>query len=204
VRALWIDSGNDPDFVKIEREDIDTLYFDMFDSRITYAYLQALVDRGFNVGVYMASNWGQFLGKNGTEIAHIVADRVKAIVGKHRTNHFPKVQLDMEEHDPGKSIECLKAFRALKPFRYQDLSWTMEGFQGGWMSPQFVQDVISAHVRVAPQAYAGDMRPFAQDQVLRDLLDAGFPANVISLFYDAANLPIGWNGFAFIQGRLPA
>jgi hypothetical protein len=40
--------------------------------------------------------------------------------------------------------------------------------------------------------------------VMRELLRAGFPENIISGFYDAALVTpsSGWDGFAFIQGRL--
>jgi hypothetical protein len=79
----------------------------------------------------------------------------------------------------------------------------MESMQGGWMDDEMVAAVLKARIRVVPQAYTGDMRPIAQDAALRDLLRRGFPETSISLFYDAAALPLDWDGFAFTMGRLP-
>ena len=202
MRALWVDSGNDPDFAKVVAHDIDGLYFDLFDPRITQTYLQVLVDQGYKVGVYMASNWEEFVGKTPDEVAGIVAKRVREIAGaKKPPTSFPKVQFDLEEHNEDFVADVLEAWRALLP--YQDTSWTMEGFQGGWMSDSFVKRVLACKVRVVPQAYMGNMNSTAEDMVLRDLLRRCFPENIVTLFYDAAHLPIGWNGFAFTQGRLP-
>ena len=202
MRALWVDSGNDPDFGKAVANGIDTFYFAMFDPRVTKAYLENLVGQGYKVGVYMASNWEQFSGANGSGIASIVTNRVRQIAGTKKPAHdFPKVQFDLEEHDPEKIALCLERWRASLP--YQDTSWTMEGFQGGWMTDDFVKRVLACRVRVVPQAYIGNMEESAADMVLRDLLRRGFPENVVSLFYDAKRLPVGWDGFAFTQGRLP-
>jgi hypothetical protein len=41
------------------------------------------------------------------------------------------------------------------------------------------------------------------DMVLRDLTKRGFPESSVSMFYDAAQLGVGWDGYAFTQGRLP-
>lgn len=203
MRAVWVDTNNDPDFVKAKAHGIDAFYFDMFDARVTPAYLRALVDQGYKVGVYMASNWWEFKGKTGAEIAKVVSDHLKKVFGKSLKPEFPRVQFDIEEHDPDKILSCLQEFRRLH--KYQAVSWTMEGFQGGWMDPAFVDAVVDCNVRVVPQAYTGDMRNMAADQVYKDLLLRGFPENLITLFYDARDLDelIGWNGFAFTQGRLP-
>lgn len=203
MKALWVDSGNDPDFAKVVANGIDSLYFDMFDPRVTKPYLQNLSDHGYKVGVYMAGNWPQFIGRSAIDVAGTVANRVREIAGtKKPTHEFPKVQFDLEQHDPAFILACLQAWRKTLP--YQDTSWTMEGFQGGWMSSDFVSGILACRVRLVPQAYLGAMEETAADQVLRDLLRRGIPENVISLFYDAAKLPIGWDGFAFTQGRLPA
>lgn len=203
VRYVWVDTGNDPDFAKAVKHGIDGFYFDMFDPRVTEGYLKPLVADGYRVGVYMASNWGQFgYGfLSGKDIAEVVVKRVREIQGKSAAPSFPKVQIDMEEHDPALISEVILELRRLLPKK--DFSWTMEGFQGGWMDPAFVKTVVDSRFRVVPQAYYGDMTDTAEDMVLRDLLKRGFPESSVSLFYDAASLPAGWNGFAFTQGRLP-
>ncbi len=201
MRGLWVDSGNDPDWAKVYRHSISALYFDLFDPRVTAPYLLSMVDRSVQVGVYVASNWPQVSG-NGRDFAEKTSARLKEVMtGGVTKPSFPKVQLDMEEHDPGKIADALKRWRELH--RYQDTSWTMEAMQGGWMDPAFVQTVLDCRVRVVPQYYTGDMRPMAQDVAFRDLLVRGFPPQVISGFYDAAALPINWDGWAFTMGRLP-
>lgn len=201
MRALWIHRGADPDFVRIKAYGIDSLYFDMFDPKVTLESMQNLSDQGYRVGVYMASNWSEFYGKDPAGIAKVVNDRLKAVFRRKLANEFPRVQFDMEEHDPDKILATITEFRKLR--KWQALSWTFEGFQGGWMSPEFVQGMLANRIRFVPQAYTGDMQDMAEDQVMVDLLDRGIPYNVISLFYDAAELPIGWDGFAFIDYRLP-
>jgi hypothetical protein len=203
MRQVWVDSHTDPDFAKARRHGIDGFYFDIFDERVDPALFQSLVDQGYKVGVYFASNWGEFHGMSGAEIADAVVKRLKDVFGKKLKAEFPRVQADMEEHDPDKIIDFLRQFRF--KLKWQALSWTMEGFQGGWMSDAFVAEVVKHRVRVVPQAYTGDMRNMASDQVLRDLMARGFHENIISIFYDAREIDqlIGADGFFFTQQRLP-
>jgi len=194
MKALWVDSGNDPDFVKVDG--FTHLFFDMFDPRITRAYLVWVESKGFKTGLYMVTNWPQFVGKTGKQVAEIVDDRVSKVGTK-----VTKIQFDMEEHDPDFILAVLQRWRQLRP--KQDTSWTMESWQGGWMSPEFVQEILSLRVRVVPQYYKGNMEVAAQDVGLKDMLKAGFPYEIVTGFYDAAALPWGWEGFAFTMGRLP-
>lgn len=196
MKALWIDSGNDANYVALAAHGITHAFYDMFDPRVTKTYLLDVESRRYKVGLYMVTNWEQFAGRTPYEIAEITSARVNK-VGLLRT----KVQLDMEEHDPDKIIKVLRHWRKLQPFR--DTSWTMESFQGGWMSPLFVDEITDLKIRVVPQYYRGDMSPVAEDVGLKDMLKAGFPYTSVTGFYDAAALPGGWEGFAFTMGRLP-
>jgi hypothetical protein len=202
MKALWVDSGNDADWAKVSAHHMTHLYFDLFDSRVRAPYLGDVRGRGYGVGVYCVSNWSQFQGMNGAQMAQRVHEELKTVTGTPETSAaFPKVQFDIEQHDPIFVLDCLRRFRTLRP--KQDVSWTLESYQGGWMSDQFVADVLSCRVRIVPQYYGGNMTPFAQDIAFKDLLDRGFPPNIITGFYDAAALPEYWDGFAFTQGRLP-
>ena len=197
MRALWIDSGNDPDWVKIANHGFTHLYFDLFDPRITRAYLDAVQAKGYGQGLYMVTNWPQFAGKTGAEIAKIVSERITACA---YTN--TRMQFDIEEHDPDLVLAILREWRRLRP--NHNTSWTMESFQGGWMSPAFVTEIVNVlRVRVVPQYYTGSMDRIAHDMGLKNMLKAGFPMNMVTGFYDAADLPLsGWDGFAFTMGRL--
>src|SRR3990172_11857843 len=148
MRACWIDSGNDPDWVKVKAYGMTHLYFDLFDPRVRTSYLHNVTTRGYGVGVYVVTNWPQVAGQDGKTFAETVSKQlsvvVPAVLGDVAS--FPKVQLDIEQHDPVFILEALKRWRELRPKR--DTSWTFEGEQGGWMSPEFVAEVISRRVRL--------------------------------------------------------
>lgn len=199
MKALWVDEGNDPNWAAVEKHGIEQLYFSLQDPRVTKTYLQSVAAKGFGIGVYVVSGWQGFNQPSGALFADAVANKVAAI---RMSNVSPRVQLDVEQHDPQFVIDMLAQWRKRMP--WQATSWTMESMQGGWMGPDLVAAVINARVRVVPQAYTGDMRPIAQDVTLRDLLKRGFPEHIVTLFYDAKNLPLEWDGFAFTMGRLPA
>jgi len=152
----------------------------------------------------MVTNWPQFIGKTPKQIA--------AIVNAEYTRLFIpglKVQFDMEEHDlrpevddPNKIASTLEEWRLFRP--WTGTSWTMEANQGGWMSPNFVKRILTCRVRLVPQCYNGAMTEVWDTLTYaRDLTERGFPDSSISPFYDAAKLPVGWDGFAFTMGRLP-
>jgi len=214
MKALWVDEGNDPDWVKVAAHQMTSLFFALRDPRIDKPYLRNVIGRSYRPGVYAVSNWPEFSG-DGLTFAQKVVAKVKPLMVNPSN---PKVQLDIEEHDPDKILDALTEFRAELP--KQDLSWTMESFQGGWMTPEFVAGVIRLRVRVVPQLYKGKMADLdepdpeirlqalldeqvAQDMALKDLLKAGFPYELVTGFYDAATLPFWWDGFAFTMGRLP-
>lgn len=200
MKALWIDSGNDPDWAKVKAHKMTHLYFDLYDPRVRAPYLRDVKSRGYGVGVYVVSNWPQVAG-DGKTFAEKVSAQLSIVAPGPDVAAFPKVQLDIEQHDPVFILEALKRWRELRPKR--DTSWTMESMQAGWMSPAFVTGVLACKVRIVPQYYLGDMSPVAQDVGLKDMLSAGFPASLVTGFYDAAALPAFWDGFAFTMGRLP-
>lgn len=203
MNYLWVDSGVAPDYAKGLRQQIDGYFFDMFN--VTKAELQEVKARGLAVGVYMASNWPQFQGATGPQIANIVNQQVRSLQWG-TGNGTPKVQFDMEEHTEvgyERIASCLEEWRRLQPKR--DTSWTMEGHQGGSMSKSFVTRVLGCRVRVVPQCYDAPMaHAWCPLEMARDLVRAGFPDSLISPFHDAARLPQWWQGFAFTQNRLPS
>jgi hypothetical protein len=203
VRFLWTDRNQDPDWPKIQRAGgMSAIFFPVTDP---LADLKRRLDdvrgRGLAAGVYMAHNaeWPEFWGRNGFTIAETMHS-LCAPLGK------VKVQFDIEDHDPVLVETCLTRWRALEP--KTDTSWTMESYQTGWMSKEFVAKIGELRVRVVPQCYSNSptpMTPLAPDQVLRAMTRAGFVEAAVSCFYDAKVLPYnaGWDGFIFIQDRLP-
>ena len=201
MKAVWVDEGNDPNLPVIDKAGIDQLYFSLQDPRVTLEYLNRYVGKGYGVGVYVVSNWGGYQGLSGADFAKKVAAQVRKI---RVSNVQPRVQLDMEQHDPDYVIQVLDQWRREPGMKWQATSWTMEGLQGGWLAqPSLLQAVIDNRIRVVPQAYTGDMKRISEDLIYKDMRNAGYPDSIISLFYDAKDLGIGWDGWAFTMGRLP-
>ena len=200
MRFCWVDAGNDPAYSILEPHKIDGCFFDVREKRLSKAYVQDVKARGYAVGVYMVDSWPETKNLTGAQAAEWMDARITA-TGIWLALSLPKVQFDLERHDPAWIQECLTRWRELRP--KQDTSWTMEPMQGGWMHEEFVMAILRAKVRIVPQYYGGNMQPFAQDRCYRDLLVLGFHESLITGFYDAAALPAYWDGFAFAMGRLP-
>lgn len=202
MKAVWVDEGNDCDYGTITKHGIKWLFYALTerDPRVTSEYLQQQVNRNYQVGVYTAWNWSEFAG-TGTEYAQKTFNLLKKRVPNLKPS-FPKVQLNMELHDPQYVIDMVVQWRKLAP--NQDTSWTFEGHQAGWMSDNMVKAVKDAKIRLVPQLYSGDMsRVYDSLAECRSLVKRGFPEASVSPFYDAAQLPEWWDGFAFTMGRLP-
>lgn len=194
MKAVWVDNGSDADVGKLRRHEITAAYFDPRDPRITTAYLDRVRGQGLTAGVYFAWNWYPAL--DGPTFAAKCSQEVQRLAP---TGPLP-VCLDIETHDMGYVVKCLRRWRELRPTRTTDL--TIEGMQGGLLDSTVVRALIDANVRLAPSFYGGQMEPLAHSVVI-DVLMTGFPGSRIVGMYDAAALPYRWNGYAFTQGRLP-
>lgn len=205
MRYTWVDFGNNPNWEAVAKHQINGLYFAINDPRLDAAYLADVRARGLAVGLYVVSNWPGYMGDDGTSGAKMAEQTSwrfnKIMEGGTVLSSFPKVQFDIEQHDPKFVGDCITRWRELHP--KQDTSWTMEPMQGGWFNLTLVTTLVAKKVRVVPQYYGGSMQPFAQDVCFKDVLVRGIPHGSISGFYDAAALPLSWDGFAFTQGRLP-
>lgn len=202
MRFTWTVAGDDPDWTTLQEHGITGLFAPLFDSLTSRAYLKDFQARGYVAGLYLAHN--QFPTLDPKALAQKVVteyNRLTGPVGNQPALKGVRLMLNIEQHDPDFVIRALREVRRLLPT--VGLSWSPEGMQGGWMSPEFVAEVVSLRVRVVPQAYTGPMLRVESDQTLRDLLDAGFPSSSISIFYDAAQLGEYWDGYAFTAGRLP-
>lgn len=198
MKYLWVDYPDNPYWEAIAKHGINGLFFDPRQERVTKAYLEDVASRGKAVGIYFGAAWGEL----GTTPESYVAKAQEWTDPLRKSTTFPRVQWDLEMHDPEFILAVLQLWR--KKYPSQATSWTLESFQGGWMDTEaFVKPVLACRVRVVPQYFHGDMTPFAQDTAMRDLLVRGFPHSIISGHYDAARLPDRWDGYAFTQGRLP-
>ena len=212
MRYVWVERGSAPNYAKAVEHKINGFYFDILTDGLTKSYLKTVRDRGYAVGVYAALSehplWLPLYSANGAEHAEKVHARLEEIAPA-TGNSFPKVQFDIEKHWPAEVERCFKRWRELRPTR--DTSWTLEPRQAGWITPSLVDTVTNLGIRVVPQFYLGpspsepwDMRPVAPD-IEMAAVRKKFPKAAISGFYDAAFCrdSYGWDGWAFIQGRLP-
>lgn len=200
MKGLWIDAGNDPHWERLEKHQINRVYFPVSDPVAdVQRRLKDARQRGYVVGLYSAWNWTGY-GSTGAEYARAMHQRVKLIEPNAKPTD-PKIMLDDETHDPDRIIQMLAEWRRLRP--KTDTAWTLESFQGGWFAPALVQALVDLKVRVVPQCYWGNMIQVCTLTAARDLTKRGVPDSLITPFYDAADLPVGWDGFAFTMGRLP-
>jgi len=204
MRALWVDPGNDPVWEKISAYGITRLYFPTSDPPADVRRrLLEVKTRRLTGGLYSAWNWGGYTG-TGAEYAQAMHEAVQRIA-PDATPLWPKIQLDDETHDPDRITKMMFRWRQLRP--QTDTSWTLEANQGGWFTPELAAAIVKHKFRVVPQCYggAGGRMDYALDTlpVARDLTKRGVPDTLITPFYDAARLPVGWDGFAFTMGRLP-
>jgi hypothetical protein len=200
MKGLWIDAGNDPHWERLEKHQINRVYFPVSDPVADVQ--RRLADargRGYVVGLYSAWNWTGYTG-SGADYARATHERVKLIAPTAKPSD-PKIMLDDETHDPDRIIQMLNEWRRLRPTT--DTAWTLESFQGGWFAPGLVEALVARKVRVVPQCYWGNMVQVCTLTAARDLTKRGVPDSLITPFYDAADLPVGWDGFAFTMGRLP-
>lgn len=204
MRFVWTDAGDDPDWGVGDRNGITGYFAPIFDP-LTDSVIEEAVHRGKIAGIAVPH-----LQLKGTpdEIADQVSreyDRLSKLVPTVKL----RVSLNFEEHDPDLVADRLEAWRERK--RFVPTSWSPEGMQGGWMNADFVHRVLACNVRVVPQAYAGagrdatgKMKRRESDVVKANVVRAGFPENIVSCFYDAAQLGQDWDGYAFTMGHLPA
>jgi hypothetical protein len=195
MRFVWTDAGDDPDINHGDAHGITGYFMPAFDSVTTKAFLRDEVQaRGKVAGVYIGHGWmsglspAQYAAKANAEYKRLLLPGLR-------------VQFNLEDHDPEAIASTFEEWRKLQPT--VGTSWALEGMQGGWMPPNFVSRILAARVRVVPESFSGNMQRVESDRILRDLLVRGIPETSISIFYDAAQLGIDWDGFAFTMGRLP-
>lgn len=197
LRALWIDEGSKPEWGRL----VPFTHLFLSTRDATTAALNEIRMRGFQAGIYRVTTWDEGVD-DGKEWAKLLSDDVARCVGGDGRGLDVQlaVQADIEQHDSAFIVAFLKEWRARRPRR--DTSWTMEGFQGGWMR-EIRQQINDSGVKLIPQAYDGAMKPFDSLGVVRELVNYGFYEQLIYPFHDAAELRRGWDGFAFTQQRLP-
>jgi hypothetical protein len=194
MRYVWVDAGNDPNWDKGVQHRITGWFMPIFDARTTRETLNNIRSRGLVAGVYVGHAWFPDL------TPQQLVDKISA---EYKRLAVPglRVMFNLEQHDPEYIVQVLERWRVKHP--NVGTSWSPEGMQGGWMDPTFVKRVVDCRVRVVPQCFIGNMERRESDIVLRDLLDRGFPASSVSMFYDGSQLGYGWDGYAFTMGRLP-
>lgn len=198
MRYAWVDSNHNPRNDLASQFGIDGWFFDPRDPRVTKQYLVDNCQAKFRVaGIYIGHAWGE-LGPTPQSFVDRATDWLAPL---RKSNGFPKVQWDLEQHDPDFILAVLRLWRAR--WLWQETSWTLEPGQGGLFGPDFITEVTQKlRVRVVPQLFGGPMLPFDARYVFEDLTSRGWPASSISFCHDGALLHQGWSGFAFTMNRM--
>lgn len=208
MRYLWVDDGNDPDFIKGEENGITGYFLALGGVRTTKAALLDIAGRGRANGVYVGAGWWNSLSPTQ------YAARLNTLLNPIR-NSSTRVMVNLEEHDPARVVAILTEIRRLNP--KTGLSWALEGMQGGW-ARGIASQVNDLRVRVVPELFVGNMANIdlrasdpakfyddvkanlrSEAAVLADLV--GF--NAVSLFHPGEWLTPDAEGYVFTQGRLP-
>jgi hypothetical protein len=204
VKAVWVDSGNDPNFALLANYGITAPFFDPRDPRVTAAYLDSIkAHAGIDTcGIYTAWNWQPEFSD-----PKVYVEWTDSELKRIGWQGNALVCLDIEKGNGVSdanyatyTASALTRWRQLRPTRKTWL--TLEGMQGGLFSTALVTTIKQKKIRMAPQFFTGNMTPHRHSCVI-DLEVPGVPADKIDGMYDAAVLPLRWVGFAFTQGRLP-
>lgn len=197
MRAALVTPGGPlvPDLAKARRYGITRLYWEATDPQITAPLFDDVRAAGMEVGIMRDPSWDNF---SPTALAReLDHDLVRLRSGDRQC----AILADIEKHDADYVIRFLQAWRAVRPRR--ETAWTLEPLQGGWFERDLVRACVQADVLVVPQTYLGDMSPVPLDAVRSQLIDAGLPRSRVALFYDAAHIPVWWDGIAFTFAALP-
>ncbi len=200
MRSIWIDEGNDADYVKLRAEGIESPCYSIRDPRVTLSYLETVRSLGFVPGVYAVLSW---YGTDGPGFAEAVSQRLEEIAPGSPAG-FPFVCLDYEPTDAVGMIACATRWRALRSARITDL--TFEGHHGSRFTRTQLRALASRFRYLVPQSYNGAMtQGWDTAAICRNLVDAGAPYAKVVPFVDARLLPelAWWQGYAFTMGRLP-
>ncbi len=195
MRFTWTVAGDDPDYGNCRAHGITGLFAPLFNTLTTKTYLQIFKAEGFTVqGLYLGHNW--FPSLHAVKLPDKVVTEYKRIA-------LPgtRLMLNLEQHDPEFILAC--ATRVRSQLKTVGLSWSPEGHQGGWQSPEFVSAMVALKIRAVPQCFVGNMERRESSAIVADLVTAGWPFTSVSPFLDAAQLGHDWEGYAFTEGRLP-
>lgn len=205
MRAIWIDEGNDAPYAKLQANGITCPVYSLRDPRVTLDYLRMVQGKGFTPGVYVVAGWYNL---SPIKFATLVSGELSRIAPATPPG-FPFVCFDFEGKSgavqpgtPAYQLAALRQWRKHRPDRVTDC--TIEGHQGGLYN-EGAADWLSRQARYwLPQCYNAAMTQLWDTYAMTaDLVTAGFNFDGIRPFYDAAQLPQWWDGYAFTSGRLP-
>lgn len=207
MRAIFVDEGNDADYVLLLANQITDPYFSVRDPRVTLNYLNGVVGRGFHPGLYACSQGDGWPNANSTAPDKWADWMYQEVLGiaPGTSGSYPKVMLNCETHDADWIMAMLKRWRSHSPRR--ETYYSPEGRQAGIFSRSQVDAINSLGVHVCPQAYKGQEKtPYDPHLpgVIDEMLKAGFAPGRLWLTWDGAwkPLPYNWQGFCFTQGRM--
>lgn len=179
-----------PSLVRATNLGITRLYWEAEDPQLDGPLLAAVRAKGFQVGIMRDPHWHD-------DSPAVLASKLSSdLVRLGTTNKQCAVIADIEVHSPRYVLDFIHAWRVVRPTR--ETSWTLEGFQGGWFSPELVNAInADVNIMVIPQAYTGNMTPQDLDQVRADTLVRGINCARYRAFYPRLPGNGYWDGIAY-------
>lgn len=197
MHAAFVNPGGPqvPDLAKARRYGITRLYWQANDVDISAGLFRAIREHGFEVGIMRDPSWDHLS-------AHDLARQLDAdLVRLGSGNSQCAALADVEYHDAAYLVSFLHEWRQLRPARVT--GWTLEPFQGGWVTKDLAALILTSQVTVFPQAYYGDMSTTDVDATRCDLIERGVLRGMCAAVYSALHLPRAWDGIAFRFDQLP-
>jgi hypothetical protein len=205
MKATWIRPGSPiPDGDKLRALGITDLVWDATDPFVTAASMEEVwTEWRFRPWLTRSADWGDVTAERLARLMHEDIKRVQ------RDGKALGMIADIEalwRRTSNYVLTWLTEWRRLRPTRRT--AWTTEVFQGGAIS-----DALAARINgdinllTVPQLYFGNMLLAAESQVAMDFIQAHGRRDIdrsrVKCYYDAAHLPVAWDGFAYDCAKLP-
>jgi hypothetical protein len=209
VKAAWVRPGGPkyPDPEKAKKYGITRHYWDATDPAVDSKFLDAMRTRT-EVGITRDPSWGNLTGK---QLAQTLSDDLVRLASPSFGAGLKQcaVIVDIEamwQRGSGYVLEWLTAWRNLRPTR--PTCWTTEPFQGGTVSDELAARInADPNLIVVPQLYFGAMVPAVESQVAMEMVSTSGRRDIdrsrVKCYYDAAHLPLAWDGIVFDFNALP-
>jgi hypothetical protein len=194
--GAWIYQDGVPDYAKLARHNIGSLYVDPRSANAAQVLADATA-HGYQAGLYIVAAWAP--GMSGAHFAKYASDHLQRLT-PWRYPEAPPCMLDLEGVSKDWTAECVTSYRTYQPRR--PTSYTNEPWKDGTVVPTDVLKAAGLHWFV--QLYYGSMAPADSAAAVLEVCRWGYNPTMVHPFYDGQRLPAdARDGCVFTLERLP-